>query len=332
MVVRALSAGEQNALAHLPANVRAAERLLREKGLPTRRNEKWKWTDLRAAFDENVQFSVSTAPDQALTDAAAERDDFIGVLAGAFGSATSVGLAAGQSEIRIDRIGPGNFYPRALEIDLAPGAAMTRIVLQPAQAGLVLDSARVRVGAGATYRQFVFSEGARLARIETHVAVEGEHANVALNGVYLAGAARHADLTSTITHRRLGGTTRQLIKGAARKGGRGVFQGRIEVARGAQKTDARQYHHGLLLEEGAEIYAKPELEIYADDVQCAHGNTAGALDEAALFYMRARGIPEQIARGMLTEAFLLDALPDYLAEDVRTEVTVRIQNWLGAAA
>jgi Fe-S cluster assembly protein SufD len=111
-----------------------------------------------------------------------------------------------------------------------------------------------------------------------------------------------------------------------------VFQGRIEVARGAQKTDARQHHHGLLLAEGAEIYAKPELEIYADDVQCAHGNTAGALDEAALFYMRSRGIPQETARAMLTEAFLIEAVPDYLPEAISEEVVSSIRAWLGGAS
>jgi Fe-S cluster assembly protein SufD len=331
MVARALSSGEQAALAHLPPNVRVADRLLREKGLPSRRNEQWKWSDLRAAFDESVQFAVVPDIDEARTEAAAARGDFIAMLAAAFGQTETVKVAAGEAVVRIDRIEPGQFTPRALEIELAPGAAMTRIVIQPAQAGLALDSVRVHVGAGGAFRQFILAEGGKLARIETHIDVAGEGVEIALGGVYLAGAARHADLTSVINHRVGKGTTRQLIKGAARNGGRGVFQGRIEVARGAQKTDARQYHHGLLLEEGAEIYAKPELEIYADDVQCAHGNTAGALDEAALFYMRARGIPETIARAMLTEAFLLEAVPDYLSEDVCAEVTSRIKAWLGGA-
>ncbi len=262
---------------------------------------------------------------------AAERNDFIGMLAGAFGRTESVKVAAGESAARVDRIESGNFAPRALEVDIAPGGIFTRIVIQRAQGGLALDSVRVRVGAGATFRQFILAEGAKLGRIETHVDVVGEGARVELNGVYLAGAGKHADLTSVITHRVADGTTRQLIKGAARKGGRGVFQGRIEVARGAQKTDARQHHHGLLLAEGAEIYAKPELEIYADDVQCAHGNTAGALDEAALFYMRSRGIPVEIARAMLTEAFLIEAVPDFLPGAINEEVIAAIQTWLGGA-
>ena len=91
-------------------------------------------------------------------------------------------------------------------------------------------------------------------------------------------------------------------------------------------------HNALLLEEGAEVFAKPELEIYADDVQCAHGNTAGQLDEEAIFYLRQRGIPEVEARAMITRAFLIEALPDWLDEAVRGEVEARIDAWLGASA
>src|SRR5262249_10110184 len=191
-----------------------------------------------------------------------------------------------------------------------------------------LSTARVRVGPGARYRQFVLAEGAKLARIETHVAIEGAGAEIELNGVYMCGAGRHADLTSVIEHRVPNGQTRQLIKGVARKGGRGVFQGKIVVEHGAQKTDARQYHHGLLLEDGAEIFAKPELLIHADDVQCAHGNTAGGLDESALFYLRSRGVPEAEARALLIEAFLAEAIPPDLPDGIHAELVSRIHAWL----
>jgi Fe-S cluster assembly protein SufD len=191
-----------------------------------------------------------------------------------------------------------------------------------------LSMARVRLAAGAKFTQFVLALGGRLARIETHVSVEGEGAEVTLNGVYLAGAGRHADLTSVIEHQALGGVTRQLIKGVVRKGGRGVFQGKIVVDRAAQKTDARQYHRGILLEDGAEIFAKPELMIHADDVQCAHGNTAGGLDESALFYMRSRGIPEAQARALLIEAFLVEAIPAGLPDELNAELVGLIQGWL----
>jgi Fe-S cluster assembly protein SufD len=186
----------------------------------------------------------------------------------------------------------------------------------------------VRLKSGARFRQFILAEGAKLARIETHVSVEGEGAQVTLNGAYLANSGRHADLTSMIEHKAPGAVTRQLVKGVARKGGRGVFQGKIIVERAAQKTDARQHHQGLLLEDGAEIFAKPELMIYADDVQCAHGNTAGGLDERALFYMRSRGIPEAEARSLLIEAFLTETIPDGISESLRDELTASIRTWL----
>ena len=91
-------------------------------------------------------------------------------------------------------------------------------------------------------------------------------------------------------------------------------------------------HNALLLEDGAEVFAKPELEIYADDVQCAHGNTAGQLDEAAIFYLRQRGLPEIEARAMITRAFLIEALPGWLDESVRTDVETHIDAWLGTAS
>src|SRR6202030_1334558 len=124
------------------------------------------------------------------------------------------------------------------------------------------------------------------------------------DGLYLLADKRHADITAVVTHAGAGGTTDQLIKGVVRDQARGVFQGRIVVSPGADRTEARMGHHALVLSDRAEVDAKPELEIFADDVSCAHGNTVGALDEEALFYAQARGVPEPEARAMLTEAFV----------------------------
>lgn len=213
------------------------------------------------------------------------------------------------------------------------GATLNRTVIQDASERAVLVStAQLHLERNARLSQYVLALGAKLARIETHVNAEAEGAEVTLNGAYLADADRHADLTSVMEHKGPGGVTRQLIKGVARKGGRGVFQGKIVVERAAQKTDARQHHQGLLLEDGAEIFAKPELLIYADDVQCAHGNTAGGLDERALFYMRSRGIPEAEARALLIEAFLTETIPEGISEALRDELTGSIRNWLAGAS
>ncbi|MGE3867388.1 MAG: SufD family Fe-S cluster assembly protein, partial [Hyphomonadaceae bacterium] len=293
--------------------------------------EAWKWSDLRAAVDERTAAAARRSSAANVSAAAFGEGDVIAALAASFGAVESIQIAAGAPQLRVDRIAAEGFTAKAAAIALAPGADLLRIVIQVGGPGVALDTAAVRVAAGARYRQFVLAEGGKLARIETRIEAEGEGGAVRLDGLYLAGPGRHADLTSRVRHAAPGGATRQLVKGAARRGGRGVFQGRFEVARGAQQTDARQHHHGLLLEEGAEIYAKPELEIYADDVQCAHGNTAGALDDGALFYMRARGVGEREARALLTEAFLLEALPDDLPEDIHAEAEARVRAWLEAA-
>ncbi len=286
--------------------------------LPTRRNEAWRYSDLSRAL---ADFALPP-------DAARGEEHVIARLAG---GARAMAVEAGQAVTVVERLEGAGLLAQAQDIRLAPGARLTRVVFQTG-GGVALSLARVRLGAGAHFRQIVLAEGASLARVETDVTIEGEHAEVELYGIYLAGTGRHADLTSRVLHEAPNGVTKQRIQGAARAGGRGVFQGKIVVARGAQKTDASQAHHGLLLEEGADISAKPELEIYADDVRCAHGNTAGALDEEALFYLRTRGVEEREARALLTEAFLLEAVPEDAEAEVKDEIAGRIAAWLRGGA
>jgi Fe-S cluster assembly protein SufD len=344
--------------------------------LPNRRVEAWKYSDLRAALSGAEEKLAALDPPKGLSPILAlakslatgettrrfivgeDGDFWTSALREDTGGVTTVVAPVGSSGVIFERLTSWadqntktgfKLSAACTDIVVEDHAKLIRILIQDSSdqydaASIVqLSEANVRVGAGASFRQFVFAEGARLARIETHVSAEGEGAEIELNGVYLvsagrhadpasAGPGRHADLTSTIEHKSPNGQTRQLIKGAARKGGRGVFQGKIVVAPGAQKTDARQYHHGMLLEEGAEIFAKPELMIHADDVQCAHGNTAGGLDERALFYMRARGVPEAEARALLIEAFLTEAVPDWTPDECREEILTRIRTWLGAAS
>ncbi len=293
--------------------------------IPSRRDEAWRWSDLRAAV------SAVGAPEVA----PAGEGHIVERLQRGAGAEPSVRIfTAANSETLVEPIDLSHgFTWRGDTLMLEPGADVTRVIHQHADGphgdagvGAILNN--VVVKAGARYRQFILAEGANLARIETHVSIEGEGAEVVLNGAYLASEGRHSDLTSIIEHKAPGAVTRQLIKGVARKGGRGVFQGKIIVDRAAQKTDARQYHHGMLLEVGAEIFAKPELMIFADDVQCAHGNTAGGLDAAALFYMRSRGLPEAQARAMLIESFLAETIPADLTEALRRQLMERMRAWL----
>lgn len=284
--------------------------------LPSRRDEAWKYSDLRAALAD------APAPAMAGDGGIIER------LAAGAGAATAREIGA-EGELFVDYVDGAGFAPSYESVHVPAGGWHHRIIVQT-NPDVSLTSTRVVLGEGATYRQFVVGEGGRLARVETTIEAAA-NAQIELNGVYLANPGRHVDLTSTIVLGGPGGTARQLIKGVARKGGRGVFQGKIVVERDAQKTDARQYHHGMLLEDGAEIFAKPELMIFADDVQCAHGNTAGGLDAQQLFYLRARGVPEAEARALLIEAFLLETLPDWAPPDVLEEISDRIRAWLRRA-
>ncbi|MEZ5980772.1 MAG: SufD family Fe-S cluster assembly protein [Parvularculaceae bacterium] len=171
--------------------------------------------------------------------------------------------------------------------------------------------------------------GARIGGSESRIALGGEGAQVDLRSASMLCGARHADVTSQIDHRAKGCTT-QLHKSALKDKADGVFQGKFLVARGAQKTDARMSVNALLLSDFAEARHKPELEIYADDVECAHGSTVGALDDAALFYIKSRGLDDAAARALLTEAFLgeaFDAMPHPAIERI---FRTRIARWLGA--
>ncbi len=327
--------------------------------LPSRRSEAWKWSDLRAAMAGQEGVLTGTAaidaegPISALAqamgdaygpsalDVAAPGETFeTRITEGDAGQYGSVIVRAGATATLVERLNVSGsrlrpFLPSFSRIEVEPGATLHRVVVQAnalpagqADAAIVLNQAVVKLGKGATFRQFVLGEGARLARIEVSVDAN-EGAQLEMNGVYLASAKRHIDMTSRVTHRAAGVHTRQLVRGVARKGGRGVFQGKFLVERAGQKTDAEMAHNALLLEEGAEVFAKPELEIYADDVACAHGNTAGQLDENAVFYLRQRGIPDTEARAMITRAFLLEAIPQWMAAELYAEIEARIDAWLG---
>ncbi len=221
--------------------------------------------------------------------------------------------------------GDGYLANHLLEVFVEEGASLERIVLieEPASA-VSIASAEVHVSKGASFAQTTIAAGATLQRLETQVFHPGENASVRLDGLYALSGERHTDLTTVVRHAGLNGVTSQLTKGVVRDTSRGVFQGKIVVERGADGTDARMGHHALILGERAEVDAKPELEIYADDVQCAHGNTVGNLDEAALFYMQQRGLPLDEARALLTQAFLIEVV-DRIGHEGAREV---VRTWL----
>ena len=320
---------------------------------PTRRDEEWKYSDLSRVLREVPQralvvrtlaaleaepdgftyFSVDEAGfgglQQAVNHAVAnsgrlyidgndfgDEDGYLG-----YQGHGEITLEDGQ-ELRIfeDYTGAFDYAVNTnLSFKLGKGASLTRVVVldEPERAVSVRRST-VETAPGSVFKQYVFSTGAKFQRFETRVNHAGHGALVEINGAYLLRDKRHFDLTTRIKHIGTDGVTNQLIKGLVKDSATAVFQGRILVEKGADGTDARMRHQALILNDGAHVRAKPELEIYADDVQCAHGNTIGALDEDALFFAMSRGIPLDDARAMLMHAFVLpvaDAIEDEVLRD-----------------
>lgn len=180
----------------------------------------------------------------------------------------------------------------------------------------------------ASYDSFTLSLGAKLSRNEVSVRLAGEGSECHLNGAYLMRGRQHCDNTTIIDHMVPHTSCRETFKGVIDDQARAVFQGRIVVHKDAQQTNGHQLSKVLLLSNEAEIDAKPELEIYADDVLCSHGATAGDLDQEALFYLRARGIPEERARSILIEAFLAEAIQAIAAEGLCPALMTSIGHWL----
>jgi Fe-S cluster assembly protein SufD len=157
------------------------------------------------------------------------------------------------------------------------------------------------------------------------------HVSASIGGIYTLRDRQNHDFTIRADHFEADGTSQQHFKGVLDDQARAVFQGKIYVHRPAQKTDGYQSHHALLLSDKAEACAKPELEIYADDVKCSHGATSGMLDREALFYLQSRGIPADTARALLIESFLNEGLKDVSSETVRAVYAARISAWLAKA-
>jgi Fe-S cluster assembly protein SufD len=164
------------------------------------------------------------------------------------------------------------------------------------------------------------SLGSQLARYDVHALLDAEGAECTLNGLYMVDGRQHVDFHTNVEHARPRGTSREYFKGVLGGRARGVFNGRVHVHPGAQKTDSEQSNKNLLLSRDAEVDTKPELEIYADDVKCSHGATVGQLDPEMLFYLRARGIDEGLARGMLTFGFAQDIVERMSLQAVRSHL------------
>ena len=218
-------------------------------------------------------------------------------------------------------------YVKDFTLHRLPG--VSHWVQQEAPEAIHLATIEAEQARGAVFASHSLSFGARLARNDIRTRLAGEGAEVLLNGLYHADGRRHVDHHTRIDHARPQGTSREFYRGLLDGSARGVFTGRILVAQDAQRTDAMQRCDNLLLSRLAEADARPELEIYADDVKCAHGATVGQLDEDALFYLRSRGVDAVHARQLLTYAFAAEVLELISVEEVKRDLETRLYRKLG---
>ena len=270
--------------------------------LPKRKDEAWRYSDL-AALGE--------------------------VWPGGEKIGRSLSIPAGQAA-RLDDVLAGTGWRNdAVAIDVGAGGTLIGFIEQGLAAGAVAtQDYAITLAAGAAANIVILNHGGRFGRIALDVTLL-EGADFQLGGVIIGGDTQTLEIITTVRHAGPGATSRQVVRTVL--GGRaiGSYLGKVAVAREGQKTDAAQSFKALLLERGATANAKPELEIFADDVKCAHGATVGELDKTALFYLESRGVPPQQAKALLTRAFLSDALAA-MADDAREAAETRVTALLDA--
>ncbi len=216
-----------------------------------------------------------------------------------------------------------------VEIAAADGASFEHVrVNAEGDKAFSLSSLGLSLGRGTSALSLNLILGSLVSRHQILARFSGEEAKLKLNGVGMLDGERHGDVTLVVDHAVPGGESRELFKTAVDQRANGVFQGKIIVRPHAQKTDGKMMSAALLLSEEASMSNKPELEIFADDVQCGHGATCGALDENLLFYLMARGIPRQEAQALLIRSFLGEAIEELSNEALREVLGGLIDGWL----
>lgn len=356
--------------------------VFRAKGIPHRRMEDWKYSDLRGVLDaetierEGGAKAVATVPstveqvsltgghlpqwlsrrmdavlDAGAMDAAARARDPNGV---------AFRVAAGsqiETPLRLDLQSDGHkrfvfvlergtsltlvethhvagvsLRNVSLSVFLEEGAQLTHVREAKFAGDLVsVETISVVQEKGSIYCARFLNGGAKLSRTEVNITLAGEGAEADLSGVSVLGDKAHADITTRIDHAVPNTTSRQLFKKVAGGKSRVVYQGKVTVREGAIGSDSRQTAKALLLSDRAEADLKPELEILADDVKCAHGAAVGDLDQELLFYLRSRGIPESEARGLLIHAFLQEVVDGIEDEGLRGTAIEFIESGLAWA-
>ena len=235
------------------------------------------------------------------------------------------------AEVTLLETGPAAArFSKQLEVEVAEGGTFHHVRAQGRDhERRAVTHCFARIARESSFKSFTLTFNGVLTRNECVLEIVGDDAVAHVAGACVGdGKDFHHDDTVFITHDAVNCESRQVFKKVLRNGATGVFQGKILVKEGAQKTDGYQISQSLLLDDDSQFLAKPELEIYADDVACSHGSTSGAIDETALFYLRSRGIEHDEARNLLTLSFLAEALEEIEDPDLAAELQDRLEGWL----
>ncbi|OYR19033.1 Fe-S cluster assembly protein SufD [Brucella thiophenivorans] len=229
--------------------------------------------------------------------------------------------------------GEGDAFSTSVShVTVGDGADVIWVILRDFGQSTQLAQFNATIGAGSKLTLFIVNAGGKLIRQEVHLNVAGEDSDFELRGLNLLADDSHTDITMTVAHLVENTRSTQIIRNVVKDRARGVFQGMIRVAQIAQKTDARMACNTLLLSDDGEFDAKPELEIFADDVACGHGATVTELSKDYLFYLMARGISENEARGLLIKAFIAEIIEELENEALVEALEEVLSNWLSAHA
>ncbi len=233
-----------------------------------------------------------------------------------------------EADAAVEVIESGAASNTCMEVDLAEGASLRHVRAQMGERQPGATHLFARIAARAAFKTFTLTGDGAMTRNEVVFDLAGDHAIGHAAGGIMATGDSHIDNTVFVTHSGTHCESRQVYKSVLDGRGRSVFQGKIFVRQPAQKTDGYQISQSILLSETAEFDAKPELEIYADDVKCSHGSTTGAIDEDALFYLRARGVPLRTAEALLVAAFVDEAIAEIDSEPLAEAMRALVAEWM----
>ncbi len=226
-----------------------------------------------------------------------------------------------------------NLVNSVVDIDAGANASLEHVRLQEDASGnFNIGTIRAAVASGGNYVSHHYALGGGLSRADLYVELKGVEARTELHGLLFAKQTQHLDVRTCIDHQAPNTQSREDYRGIADQRGRVVFNGKVVVAKDAQRIDAAQSSRNLLLSPQAEIDTRPELEIYANDVKCAHGATVGQLDANSLFYLRSRGLQHDEARSLLTQAFAIEVIDRVPVPSVRERVLSQLKHRLKSEA